>query len=208
MTYGANNTITVGDTRNRINTNYVNNIIANNYHNGNVPRYSGPYGTFNAIPTGDLDSYASAQASNNTANSMGSSGSIISMSALYNALNTIGQNLSRIRYFTSTLKAGANNNGGGVTYYDAATISGRAIFRTSLPGISSGYTRDRNGNLVVNPGVGDMLTGKVISTSLLDQVLQQFTNAQNSAANVRITYTYTSCHTNCHNSCHDNRGRR
>ena len=208
MTYAANNVITVGDMRTRINSNYVNGIIANNYHNGNIPRYSGPYGTFNAIPSGDLDSYGSAQANNNTANAMGATGSVISATTLFNTLNAIGQNLSRIRYFTSTLRSGNNTNGGGVTYSNSATISGRAIFRTSLPGVASGYTRNRHGSLVVNPGVGNTLTGNVISTGLLDQVLRQFVNAHTNAANIRITYTYTTCHRNCHNSCHHNRSRR
>lgn len=208
MTYAANNVITVGDMRSRINSNYVNGIIANNYHNGNIPRYSGPYGTFNAIPSGDLDSYASVQTSQNTANAMGATGSVISATTLFNTLNTIGQNLSRIRYFTSTLRSGNNTNGGGVTYSNSATISGRAIFRSSLPGIASGYTRDRNGSLTVSPGVGNSLTNNTISTGNMDNILAQFTSAQNNAANISITYTYTTCHNNCHNSCHGNRGRR
>ena len=113
------------------------------------------------------------------------------------------KNCSRVRNFTSNLYFNTNGNNA-----LERTITGKAVFKSTLTTVPSGYTRNKDGSLLVNPNVTNNISGKTGNLDRLDALCYAMLEAWRSASKDQLVYNYYSCHSSCHSACHGSRGRR
>lgn len=210
--------------------NNVNSIIlAGAYHNGSIPHFSGTtvynpsynnantytaYSNPQAVPTSDLDSAGSAAAGADISG-IGVKEDIVRGATVYNVLYEAIRRLTRVRNFTSNWYHKTNTS-----FALVNSVSGKAVFKESLPGIAGFPGADNTPNAGWSRTINDTLQPISVANSgvVHDNVMRAnevnnfFTNLNNAwaetAANA-VGYTFYSCHNNCH--CHgncDSRSRR
>ena len=113
------------------------------------------------------------------------------------------KNCSRVRNFTSNLYFNTNGNNA-----LERTITGKAVFKSTLTTVPSGYTRNKNGSLLVNPNVTNNISGKTGNLDRLNALCYAMFEGWKSASKDQLVYNYYSCHSSCHSACHGSRGRR
>ena len=196
MALAKNNIVTRTDVINKFKTNVIDIVLSNTYSNSNIPQITGTAGTFPAIVQNDLG--GKNEISNITLGS-----GIINGTTVYNIMIAVMKNCSRVRNFTSNLYF--NNNG---TSSIEKTMTGKAIFKNSLPTVPSGYTRSKDGNLLVNPSVTNNISNTIGDLDKLNTLCNNMINNWKKVCADEIVYNYYSCHSSCHSSCHDSRTRR
>lgn len=193
MAIATNQIVTRTDVQNYFRDNVINVIKSNAYHSGWIPTYSGSAGARNAIPAGDLDAYG------NTPDNITLSGGIINGGTVYNVMLTLIRNATRVRNFTSSYIYNGSTQ---------ATVSGKAIFKQSLPAIAASYTRNKNGSLINNVTPTNNVSGRIASVSTITALCNNMKSAWQNVCNDRLVYTVVTCHSSCHDSCHGDRSRR
>lgn len=178
--------------------------------------------TPNAIDAGQLDptSYPSVSIPN----------TIVTAADTYNALKTIVDNLTKIRYYTSNWYYQQND-----TLSLVETQSGTAVFKATIPALTayssatktdgySGWNRVIEGQgqtvtqsakltvtlSVTNPFVqnNQAKANQVQPYTLNNTLFKRLFDAWAVYRNKRITYTYYTCHSNCHSNWVNSRSRR
>ena len=127
----------------------------------------------------------------------------INGTVVYNIMIAVMKNCSRVRNFTSNLYFNTNGNNA-----LERTITGKAVFKSTLTTVPSGYTRNKNGSLLVNPNVTNNISGKTGNLDRLDALCYAMLEAWKVASKDQLVYNYYSCHSSCHSACHGSRGRR
>lgn len=191
MAVAENSIVTRTDTQNYFKTNVVDIVLKDAYSSGDVPSISGSGGSYAAIPSGDVGVRGDITG-------ITISSGTINGTTVYNLMIAVIKNCSRVRNFTTNY------------YWDNSlqkTLSGKAVFKTTLPTIISGYKRDVNGSLLINPSVTNNVTGKIVTTSVLKTLCDNMLKAWQSARDKKITYGIYTCHSSCHSS-HSSRSRR
>lgn len=176
-------------------TNVVNIVVSSDlYHSGRLPSLSGTAGTFR-VPSADMDPRSAVQVGTID---IGSAGEVISGQTVYNVLLGILRNFSRVRNFKFEL------------YYNnklEKSMSGKGVFKKTLPAVASGFTRNLNGSLMAEPSVSNSISGTSPDAGDITQLFTNMLNAWRTIANTQLVYKYMSCHSNCH-SDHSDRSRR
>lgn len=185
------------DIQNFFKTNVTSIVKSNVYHSSRIPTFSGSAGSANAIPAGDLDAVG------NIPDTISITGEIISGTTIYNLMLTVIRNCTRVRNFSSSYKF--NNQGNQVTQ---ATSSGVAVFKQSLPSVSSSYDRNKNGSLISNITPANNITNQIGAKDRLTTLCNTMISSWQSVRNDKVVYNYYSCHSSCHSSCHGDRSRR
>ena len=196
MTLAKNNIVLRQDVINKFKSNVIDIVTSGAYSNSNIPQISGKGGTFNAVSQNDLGGI-------NEISNITLGAGIINGTTVYDIMIAVMKNCSRVRNFTSNLYF--NTNG---TSSLEKTITGKAVFKTALPTVLSGYERNKNGGLTVNPSVSNNISGNIGNLDRLNTLCTNMLNAWKAAAADRMVYNYYSCHSSCHSSCHDSRTRR
>lgn len=196
MTLAKNNIVLRQDVINKFKSNVIDIVTSGAYSNSNIPQISGQGGTFPAVSQSDLGDI------NEISNITLGSG-IINGTTIYNIMITVMKNCSRVRNFTSNLYFETDGNKA-----LEKTMTGKAVFKTSLPGVPSGYTRNKDGSLTVNPSVANNISGNIGNLDRLNTLCNNMLNAWKAAAADQMVYNYYSCHSSCHSSCHGSRSRR
>ena len=184
------------DIINKFKANIIDIVTSNAYSNSNIPRINGQAGTFSAVVQADLGGVNEIQ-------NISLDSGIISGTTVYNIMIAVMKNCSRVRNFTSNLYFNTNGNNA-----LERTITGKAVFKSTLTTVPSGYTRNKNGSLLVNPNVTNNVSGKTGSLDRLDALCNAMLAAWKSASKDQLVYNYYSCHSSCHSSCHGSRTRR
>lgn len=155
---------------------------------------------------------------------------IVSAADTYNALKTIVDNLTKIRYYTSNWYYQQNDALGLIE-----TQTGTAVFKATVPGLSSyssatkvdGYSgwnrtiQDQGSTVtqsvkitftlsVTNPFIqnNEAKANQVQPYTLNNTLFKRLFDAWAVYRNKRITYTYYTCHSNCHSDWTNSRSRR
>ena len=184
------------DIINKFKANIIDIVTSNAYSNSNIPRINGQAGTFSAVVQADLGGVNEIQ-------NISLDSGIISGTTVYNIMIAVMKNCSRVRNFTSNLYFETNGNKALEN-----TITGKAIFKSTLTTVPSGYTRNKDGSLLVNPNVTNNISGKTGNLDRLDALCYAMLEAWKSASKDQLVYNYYSCHSSCHSACHGSRGRR
>lgn len=183
------------DVTNLFKTNVVNIVVSSDlYHSGRLPSVSGTAGTFR-VPAADMDPLSAVQVGTID---IGSANEVISGQTVYNVLLGILRNFSRVRNFKFEL------------YYNnrlERSVSGKGVFKKTLPAIGGDYKRNLNGSLMAEPSVSNSISGTSPDAGDITQLFTNMLNAWRTIANTQLVYQYMSCHSSCH-SDHSNRGRR
>lgn len=185
------------DIINKFKTNIIDIVTSNAYSNSNIPKITGQAGTVPAVVKADLGGISEIK-------NISLDSGIINGTTVYNIMIAVMKNCSRVRNFTSNLYFETNGNKA-----LEKTLTGKAVFKPTLATVPSGYTRNKNGSLLVNPNVTNNVSGKTGSLDRLDALCNAMLEAWKSASKDQLVYNYYSCHSSCHSSCHnDHRGRR
>ena len=196
MTFQTGSIVTRDDVVSYFETNVKEVVTLNSYYYTRIPTFSGDAGTVNAIPQADLDTIDSIS-------SLSLSDGMIYGSTVYDAMIALVKNYTRVRNFTSYYQYQSDDG-----YSTQSTVTGKAIFQTTLPTVASNYSRSKDGSLLVDPSVSDNLSGNIGTVSRVQTLVSNLVSAWESARNDSIVYYYYCCHSSCHSSCHGNRGRR
>ena len=182
-----------------VGTTYYNNAFTN-------PNSSVAFSNPLAIPTADLDVQSNAMGPVG----VGSKNTRVVGSTIYDVLCNVTRRLTRVRNFSSAWYHKTQDS-----YALINAVSGKAVFKESLPGIpgtsgiaansaTSGWERSVNGNAtqaisIPNPGIEK---GKRVAASNVNAFFTNLNNSWASASANTINYKFYSCHNNCHNNCH------
>lgn len=185
------------DVINKFKANIIDIITSDAYSDSNIPQITGQAGTVPAVVQADLGGV-------NEIKNISLDSGIINGTTVYNIMIAVMKNCSRVRNFTSNL------------YFETdgekaleKTMTGKAIFKSSLAAAPSGYTRNKDGNILVDPKVTNNVSGKTGDLDRLDTLCNAMLEAWKAASKDQLVYNYYSCHSSCHSSCHnDHRGRR
>ena len=184
------------DVINKFKANIIDIVTSNAYSNSNVPQITGQAGTVPAVVQADLGGV-------NEIKNISLDSGIINGTTVYNIMIAVMKNCSRVRNFTSNLYFETDGN-----KELEKTMTGKAIFKSTLATVPSGYTRNKNGSLLVNPNVTNNISGKTGDLDRLDTLCNAMLEAWKAASKDQLVYNYYSCHSSCHSSCHDSRTRR
>ena len=184
------------DIINKFKANIIDIVTSNAYSNSDIPQITGQAGTFSAVVQADLGGV-------NEIKNISLDNGIISGTTVYNIMIAVMKNCSRVRNFTSNLYFETNGNKALEN-----TITGKAIFKSTLTTVPSGYTRNKDGSLLVNPNVTNNISGKTGNLDRLDALCYAMLEAWKVASKDQLVYNYYSCHSSCHSACHGSRGRR
>lgn len=178
------------DVINKFKTNIIDIVTSNAYSNSNIPQIAGQAGTFPAVVKADLGGV-------NEIKNISLGSGIINGTTVYNIMIAVMKNCSRVKNFTSNL------------YFETdgekaleKTITGKAIFKSTLATVPSGYTRNKNGNILTDPKVTNNVSGKTGDLDRLDALCNAMLEAWKTASKDQLVYNYYSCHSSCHSSCH------
>ena len=184
------------DVINKFKANIIDIITSDAYSDSNIPQITGQAGTVPAVVQADLGGV-------NEIKNISLDSGIINGTTVYNIMIAVMKNCSRVRNFTSNLYFETNGNKALEN-----TITGKAIFKSTLTTVPSGYTRNKDGSLLVNPNVTNNISGKTGNMDRLDALCYAMLEAWRSASKDQLVYNYYSCHSSCHSACHGSRGRR
>ena len=184
------------DIINKFKANIIDIVTSNAYSNSDIPQITGQAGTFSAVVQADLGGV-------NEIKNISLDSGIINGTTVYNIMIAVMKNCSRVRNFTSNLYFETNGNRA-----LEKTITGKAIFKSTLTTVPSGYTRNKNGSLLVNPNVTNNISGKTGNLDRLDALCYAMLEAWKTASKDQLVYNYYSCHRSCNSACHGSRGRR
>ena len=184
------------DIINKFKANIIDIVTSNAYSNSDIPQITGQAGTFSAVVQADLGGV-------NEIKNISLDSGIINGTTVYNIMIAVMKNCSRVRNFTSNLYFETNGNKALEN-----TITGKAIFKSTLTTVPSGYTRNKDGSLLVNPNVTNNISGKTGNLDRLDALCYAMLEAWKTASKDQLVYNYYSCHSSCHSACHGSRGRR
>lgn len=123
---------------------------------------------------------------------IGSDGSLVTASTVYNHLNAATYNLTHIRQSAANFYR--NQNG---SYVYRGTVG---------PSITVRPTAYRQG--VPNVNNAGVSAGSIAYAASFNNYCTNLYNQWNSLKNNRSDFNVYYCHTSCHSSCHSSRGRR
>lgn len=185
------------DVINKFKANIIDIITSDAYSDSNIPQITGQAGTVPAVVQADLGGV-------NEIKNISLDSGIINGTTVYNIMIAVMKNCSRVKNFTSNLYFETDGN-----KELEKTITGKAIFKSTLATVPSGYTRNKDGNILTDPKVTNNVSNETGDLDRLDTLCNAMLEAWKSASKDQLVYNYYSCHSSCHSSCHnDHRGRR
>lgn len=190
MALVTGNIVNKNDVINKFKANVIDIITSNAYSNSNIPQITGQAGTVPAVVKADLGGV-------NEIKNITLGDGIINGTTIYNIMIAVMKNCSRVRNFTSNLYFETDGNKA-----LEKTMTGKAIFKPTLATVPSGYTRNKNGNILTDPKVTNNVSNKIGDLDRLDTLCKAMLEAWKTASKDQLVYNYYSCHSSCHSNCH------
>lgn len=174
--------ISVSSILNDFNITVLQAIKADAYHSGRLPTEGG----YQCIPPSMLDNIDTIQLPY-----IGSTGSKVTATVIYNNLVSLTANLTRMGTFSWVRRYKSTDRYGVVTYEIRGTLSGKAFFTTA-------YVRSLNA-----VGTADVLPGSRITAHGMNTLMANLINSWRNSSKYHYSYTCEECHNQCHNNCHN-----